>query len=448
MKNLTLLTLVLSSLAIAQQPPPKNPAVETIVKDISAQHIKATVEKLASFGTRHTLSDTVSPTRGIGAARRWIKSEFDRSAQQSGGRMEVQFHETVVPPSPRVPYPTNVVNVVALLYPDPTHHRMPDRVLVIGGHYDSRASNPLDSLSDAPGANDDASGTALVMELARVFSRHRFDATIAFIAYAGEEQGLLGATAWAEMAKQRGWNVEAVFNNDIVGNSKAGDGSVERGYVRLFSMALSPVDTGIVLRMRNAWGLENDGPSRSLARYIKEMGERYNPGFGVKMVYRLDRFSRGGDHRPFHERGYAAVRFSEVKENYDHQHQDVRKEGEKQFGDMPQFMDFEYCANIARINAAALAMLALAPAPPKGVGLVDELSYVSTLRWNKNMEPDVAGYYVRYRETNSPVWQQGMFTTDTTVTLKVSKDEYLFGVQVVDREGNVGLVTPPRAVRR
>lgn len=448
MKKLIIIVVLFSSTAWAQQPPLTNRMVKEIVGEISAMNIKATVEKLAGFGTRHSLSDTVSATRGIGAARRWIKKEFERSAEQSEGRMEVSFHETIVPPSPRVPYPVRITNVVALLHPDRTHHQMPERVLVVGGHYDSRAGNPLDSLSDAPGANDDASGTALVMELARVFSKHRFDATLAFIAFAGEEQGLLGATAWAEMAKQKGWNVEAVFNNDIVGNTKAGDGSVERGYVRLFSMALSPADTGIVLRMRNAWGLENDGLSRSLARYIKEVGERYNPAFGVKMVYRLDRFSRGGDHRPFHERGYAAVRFSEVKENYDHQHQDVREEGGKQFGDLPQYMDFEYCANVARINAAGLATLALAPAPPQGVGLVDELSYVSTLRWNRNMEPDVVGYLVRSRETHSPYWQEAIFTADTTVTLTVSKDEHLFGVQAVDKEGNVSLVTVPRAVRR
>ncbi|MGH2568389.1 MAG: M28 family peptidase [Bacteroidota bacterium] len=442
------ISVLLVSFAIAQPPPQKNPLVERIVKEISADSIKAVVEKLVSFGTRHTLSDTASPTRGIGAARRWIKSEFERYAQNSGGRMTVEFHETIVPPSARVPSPRNVVNIVATLDPDRTHHTMPQRILVIGGHYDTRASNPLDSVSSAPGANDDGSGTAVTMELARVMAKYRFDASIAFIAFAGEEQGLLGATAWAEMAKKNNWNIEAVFNNDIVGSSVGGDGTKENRYVRLFSEAFSPVDTGSVYRQRIALGHENDGGSRSLARYIKEIAERYNPNFGVKLVYRLDRFSRGGDHRPFHQLGYSAARFSVAMENYDWQHQDVRVESGKEYGDLVKFMDFEYCVNVARANAAALATLAGAPAPPQNVQIVSALGYETVLRWDKNMEPDVVGYFVRSRETTSPVWQHQGFTADTSISLKATKDEYLFGVQAVDKEGNIGLVTMPRAVAR
>lgn len=436
------------SFAIAQQPPLKNPTVEKIIQEISTENLKAIVEKLVSFGTRHTLSDTVSPTRGIGAARRWIKSEFEKYAQASSGRMTVEFHETIVQPSARVPNPSKIVNVVATLEPRRTPHPTPKRILIVGGHFDSRASDPLDAVSDAPGANDDASGTALTMELARVMSKYEFDATVVFIAFVGEEQGLLGATAWAEMAKQNGWNIEAVFNNDIVGSSVGGDGTKENRYVRLFSEAFSPADTGSVYRQRIALGYENDGGSRSLARYIKEIAERYQPNFGVKMVYRLDRFSRGGDHRPFHERGYRAVRFSVATENYDWQHQNVRVEGGKEYGDLVKFMDFEYLTNVARANAAALATLAGAPAPPKNAQIVSALGYDTVLRWDKNTETDIAGYYVRYRETTSPVWQHQVFTADTTISLKPSKDEYLFGVQAVDKDGNVSLVTMPRSVGR
>jgi len=440
--------LVAAALAFGQQQPKRNPFVDKIVKEVSAKSLKAAIEKLASLGTRHTLSDTVSETRGIGAARRWIKSEFERYAKESGGRMAVEFHETVVQPSARVPSPTKIVNVVATLKPE-RQELFANRIIVVSGHYDSRASNALDEKSDAPGANDDGSGTAVVLELARIMSKHAFDATIVFVAFAGEEQGLLGATAWAQMARQQGWNVEAVFNNDIVGSTIAGDGTRENRYVRVFSEAFSLLDTGSVFRQRNSQGLENDGGSRTLARCIKEIGERHNPRFGVQLVYRLDRFLRGGDHRPFHERGFRAVRFSEVKENYDHQHQDIRVENGKEYGDLPKFVDFEYCANVARINAAAIATLARAPAPPSKVEvLTAQLGYDTVLRWIKNTESDVAGYAVRYRQTSSPLWEKSVFTKDTTLTLKVSKDEYLFGVQAVDKEGNASLVSLPRPVGR
>jgi hypothetical protein len=240
-----------------------------------------------------------------------------------------------------------------------------------------------------------------------------------------------------------------MFNNDIVGSTEAGDGTKENRYVRLFSEAFTPLDTGASFRQTVMLGLENDGGSRTLARYIKEVGEEYTPSFGVDLVYRLDRFLRGGDHRPFHERGFRAVRFSEVKENYDHQHQDVRIENGKQYGDLPKFVDYDYCANVARINAAAIATLARAPQPAQKVAiLTTQLGYDTVLRWAKNPEPDLAGYLVRYRQSHSPVWEKSVFTRDTTITLKASKDEYLFGVQAVDKEGNVGLVTIPRPAGR
>jgi Zn-dependent M28 family amino/carboxypeptidase len=441
-------SLFLIAVGFGQQPPKKNALVEKIVREVSAKNIKATIETLVSFGTRNTLSDTTSETRGIGAARRWLKSEFERYAQASHGRMAVEFFETVAPISQRISAPTRVVNVVATLRPE---HAGPsaDRIIVMSGHYDTMPGSATDAQSDAPGANDDGSGTAIVLELARIMSKYTFDATIVFMAVAGEEQGLLGATSWAEMAKNRNLKIEAVFNNDIVGSTVAGDGTRENRYVRLFSEAFSPLDTGSVFRQRISLGLENDGGSRSLARYIKEIGEQYNPTFGVALVYRLDRFLRGGDHRPFHERGFRAVRFSEVKENYDHQHQNIRVENGKEFGDLPKFVDYEYCANVGRINAAAIATLARAPQPPENVGvLTSQPGYDTVLRWAKNPESDLAGYVVRYRQTSAPLWEKAVFASDTTITLKLSKDDYLFGVQGVDKEGSVGLYTVPRPVRR
>ena len=430
----------------AQTPPDTNPDVSRIVSEISTARIRQTVETLVEFGTRHTLSDTVSSTRGIGAARRWIFSQFEQAASRSGGRMSVAFDEFVIPRSGRIPKPMNAANVVATLRSG--NKEVPERLLVVGGHYDSRATNAMDATSDAPGANDDGSGTAVVLELARVLAPYHFDATIVFIAFVGEEQGLYGARHWSEQAQQHGWDIEAMLNNDIVGSSVGGNGAVRKSAVRLFSEAYSAVDTGSVFRFRNALGLENDGPSRSLARTIGEIASRYIPGFQVKMVYRRDRFLRGGDQTPFHERGFPAVRFSVALENYDWQHQDVRKEGGKQFGDLVQFMDFDYCTKVAKINAAVLATIGFAPAPPRNAGIVvSRLEYSTTVRWDRNHEQDLAGYYVRYRETTSSVWQHTVFTADTTLTLPVLKDDVLLGVQSVDRDGNVSLVSIPRPVR-
>ena len=441
--SIVLISLLVTNL-FSQQPLKKNPLIEKIVTEISSDSIKTIAEKLVSFGTRHSLSDTTNQSHGIGAARRWILSEFERHAKSSHGSMKVEYHESIVPSSVRIPHPTKIVNVVATLLP-----RLPsNQILIVSGHYDSRCSNVLDSVSAAPGANDDASGTAVVLELARVFSKYDFKTSIVFIAFAGEEQGLIGSTHFVEMAKQKGWNIEGVLNNDIVGNIRGGNEEVESTYVRLFSEAYSPLDTGLTFRNRNSLGLENDGASRSLARYVKEVGEQYLPNFNVKMIYRRDRFLRGGDQLPFHERGYAAVRFTEAKENFNRQHQDVRTEGDKAYGDLPQFMNFDYCANVARINAAALASLALAPPPPEEVKIMTQkLEYDTELQWNKSISSDIAGYIVRYRETTSPLWQHSIVTQDTTITLKISKDDFLFGVQAIDRDGNASLVSIPHPVR-
>jgi hypothetical protein len=432
----------------AQEPPVRSGAAGQIVSEVSADSLRVTVEKLAGFGTRHTLSDTLSGTRGIGAARRWIKAQLDRYAR-SAPNMSVQYFPFTAPPSARLPHPVTVVNVLALLQPGPGDGGLSGAgkpgCYLVSGHYDSRAGNALDSVGEAPGADDDASGTAIVLELARVFSKHRFRTKILFAAFAGEEQGLFGSTALAEFARENGWQIEGVLNNDIAGGIRGGGGEIESTYVRLFSEAYSPSDTGSVFRQRNLLGLENDGGSRTLARYIQEIGPRYVPNFNVRMVYRRDRFLRGGDHLPFHERGFPAVRFTEARENFDHQHQDVRIDSGKQYGDLPGFVNFAYCANIARINAAALATLALAPSTPAAPVIVTtNLEYGTRLRWRRNAEQDLAGYSVRWRETASAAWQYARFTADTSISLGVSKDDFLFGVQAVDRDGNASLVAIPR----
>ena len=431
-----------------QEKPTADLRVQNIVGSVSPDRIRADIEKLVSFGTRHTLSDTSDPRRGIGAARKWIFSEFERSAAASHGRMTVAFDEFSEPPSARVPRPTNIVNVVATLRPFPTTGTSDGRTIVVSGHYDSRATDVMDATSDAPGADDDGSGTALVLELARVFSTADVRATVVFICYAGEEQGLYGSTHRAAMAAQVGARIEAVLNNDIVGGDHGGDGQVDSETVRVFSAAMNPADTGAALNRVNSLGLENDGPSRSLARYCKEIGERYVPGFSVRLVYRGDRFLRGGDQLPFHQKGFAAVRFSESKEDFNHQHQNVRDEGGVRHGDLPGFVNERYCANIARINAAVAASLAFSPPPPAhAVMILKGLAYGTDLRWSKNAGKDVAGYLIRWRDTSSPVWQHSAFTPDTTISLAAGKDDYLFGVQSVSTAGDPSLYSIPLPAR-
>ncbi len=429
------------------QPPSPDPRVESIVHEVSPANIRKSVERLAAFGTRHTLSDTLSETRGIGAARRWIQSTLEGYARGSGGRMTVMPDEFIAEPSGRIPHPARLVNVIATLRPAAGPVLPGERMIVIGAHYDSRAGNPMDSVSDAPGANDDGSGSALVLELARVFSRHSFNATIVFACFAGEEQGLFGAAHWAEQARQKGWIVEAMLNNDIVGNTEGGNGVAESTYVRIFSEAFTPADTGRTLARLNSLGLEEDGLSRSLSRYIKETGERYVPGFSVRMIYRRDRFLRGGDHTPFHLRGFAAVRFSEAAENYVRQHQNP--DPSKRLGDLPEFVNERYCANVARINAAVAGTLAYAPAPPSEARIVvSTLEYGTTLNWSPAQ--GAAGFLVRWRETTSPIWEHVSFAKDTTAQLKVSTDGYIFGVQAVNVQGNASPVTVamPEQIRK
>ena len=312
-------------------------------------------------------------------------------------------------------------------------------------------NSPTDAKCDAPGANDDASGTAAVLEMARVMAPYQFDATIVFMTVPGEEQGLLGATHFAEDARQKSLNIDAMFTNDIIGNTLGGNGVRDRGTVRVFSEGVPSNETSAEATTRRSVGGENDASSRQLARFIKEMGERYVPHMKVMLVYRRDRYGRGGDHIPFAERGFPAVRFTEVNEEYRHQHQNVRVENGVQYGDLPEFVDFAYIANVARINAVSLAALALAPARPRNVGILTaRLSNDTDLKWDANKEPDLAGYEIVWRDTTSPVWTNSKPVGNVTAfTMKgMSKDNFFFGVRAIDKEGNRSAVSYPRPIGR
>jgi hypothetical protein len=415
-----------------------------MLAEIDARNIERTIRKLVSFGTRNTLSAQDDPNRGIGAARDWLYAEFLKAAERSEGRMTVEKQTFEQARAARVPQPTMLTNVVATL--KGVQPESEQRVYIVSGHYDSMCSSPTDAKCDAPGANDDASGTAAVLEMARVMARHKFDATIIFMAVPGEEQGLLGSTHFAEQAKKSGMNIEAMFTNDIVGNTLGGNGIRNRSSLRVFSEGVPSNETPQEANVRRGIGGENDSASRQLARFVREVSGRYAPQMKVMMVYRRDRYLRGGDHIPFLERGFPAVRFTEPNENYTRQHQNVRVENGIQFGDLPEFVDFAYVANVARANAASLALLALAPARPKNVAIVTaRLTNDTDLKWQANAEPDLSGYEIVWRDTTSPVWTNSLPVGNVLgYTMKgMSKDNFFFGVRAVDRQGNRSPVSFP-----
>lgn len=422
----------------------RNRQIPKIVAEINPKNIENTIRKLVSFGTRNTLSEQNDPNRGIGAARDWLYSEFQKAAAQSGGRMTVEKQSFEQAKAQRVPQPTMLTNIVATL--KGTQPESVNRVYVVSGHYDSMCRSAIDAKCDAPGANDDASGTAAVLEMARVMAKYTFDATIIFMTVPGEEQGLLGAAYFAEEAKKSKMDIEAMFTNDIIGNSLGGNGVRDTRTVRVFSEGVPTNETAAEALTRRSVGGENDSQSRQLARFVKEVGERYVPYMKVWMIYRRDRYGRGGDHQPFLERGYAAIRFTEPNENFQHQHQNVRTENGEKFGDLPEFVDFKYVADVARVNAAALAALASAPARPKAVVFPATQAYDTPIRWEANKEPDIAGYEIVWRDTTEAVWTNSKDVGNVlTFTMKgMSKDNYFFGVRAVDKQGNRSPVTYPR----
>lgn len=431
------------SLSAAQAQFKTDPQIHSMVAEVSDKNIEVIVRKLVSFHTRHTLSDTSSSKTGIGAARNWIKAEMEKYAAASGGRMKVEF-DTFTQPADgrRVTQPTVMKNVLAIL---PGTDPQDDRVFIVSGHYDSRASDVMDAKIFAPGANDDASGTAVAMELARVMSKHSFNATLIFVAMVGEEQGLYGATNLAKRAKEEKWNVAGMITNDIVGNTYGSETQLkDNRSVRIFSEGVSQAESKEMAGLRTSTGTENDGTARQFARYLKELGERYVDQLDVKLIYRRDRYLRGGDHTPFSQQGFAAIRVTEMNEDFTRQHQNVRKENGVDYGDTPDFVDYPYTQKVARMNLAALANLALAPREPQQVKmLTNELTNRSTLKWEAPKGEQPAGYYVLMRETSSPYWEKKFFVNDTQLTLNYSKDNYYFGVQAVDAEGHESQVVIP-----
>ena len=455
------LLLLAAAATAAPAPPPEapppipapvvDPEIAQMVAGISAERIQRSIFVLASFKTRHTLSDPLPSGDGIGGAMAWIRAEFGRASAETGGRLAVEldaFDQPAEPP--RFPQGATITNVVATL--PGTDPGPQGRTLVVSAHYDSRASSPLDAAGAAPGADDDASGTAAVLELARVMSRFKFGATIAFIAFSGEEQGLYGSVHWARGASARKADIEAVLNNDIIGSSRSERGEIDRRTVRLFAQGVPPAPspTDAQLAMLREGG-ENDTPPRQLARAVREIAAAYVPGLRVEIVYRSDRYLRGGDQLPFLDRGYPAVRLTEPAEDYRYQHQNVREEGGVKYGDTPERLDFTYLADVARVNAAALAVLARAPAPPQGVQVeAARLENDTTLRWEPSAEPGLAGYRILWRETTSPSWEHAMDVPKdaTRATVRgVSKDNVVFGVEALDAGGHASLAVFPQARR-
>ncbi|MGA9800026.1 MAG: M28 family metallopeptidase [Terriglobales bacterium] len=426
---------------------PADPQIAAALADISAQRIQANIEKLVSFQTRLTLSaqdpDSIKAGHGIGAARDWIQEEFERYSRDCGGCLEVKTDRFTENPADRIPKPTVITSVYAVL--KGTDPESAKRIVLVTGHYDSRNSDTFDVSGIAPGANDDASGTAVSLECARVLSKLKFPATIIFLTVAGEEQGLNGSAHFAKMAKDQGWNIEAALNNDIVGGDR--NPQQDPGVVRVFSEGVPLVATDAeVRRIRNLGG-ENDSASRELARYVAEAGRTYKTAVKPLIVFRLDRYLRGGDHISFNEQGYAAVRFTEYREDYNHQHQNVRTENGIEYGDQLKFVNFDYVANVARVNAATLASLASAPAPPGRVRLqTKQLENDSTLTWEAS--PGSASYEVLWRDTSSPDWEHARSVGNVTrVTLPFSKDNVIFAVRALDGAGHRSLPVVPQPER-
>ena len=407
-----------------------HPLLASIAGDVKPEELKKTIDRLVGFGTRHTLSDTRSNTRGIGAARRWVKARFAEIGAQCGGCLTIETPVDTVQ-GERVPKPTEIMDVLAVQKGTSD----PNRVIVIAGHLDSRVSDPMNATSDAPGADDDGSGVAAVIEAARVLSRHRYPATLVFAVLSGEEQNLYGGKLLAKTALAHRWQVEADLNNDIVGNSTGENGAHDAAHVRVFSEGTKSTETPDEATHRRYNGGEVDSPSRNLARFIDGLAGQYLTGFSARMVYRTDRFERGGDQVPMLAAGFPAVRFSEAVENYTHEHQDVRDENGIRYGDRAQFIDVAYLAQVARLNAVTMAALAMAPMPPAEVSIAGAVGHDTKVSWSK--AAGAASYRVWWRDTTAPLWTDMRDAGDAdTLTLKdVTIDDWFFGVSSLSADG-------------
>jgi hypothetical protein len=425
------------------RPQPPDRQLRALLRDLDQRRIEATVNRLVAFGTRHTLSTQDDPNRGIGAARDWILGQLRGYAAASDGRMTVQAQSFIQPPASRIPVPTRITNLVATLRGDSA----PDRIYVVTGHYDSRVTDVMNATSDAPGADDDGSGVAAVLELARVMATRHTEATVMFALVAGEEQGLYGSDYLAKQLKAAGADVQGMFSNDIIGTGDAHDGTPPDPYtVRLFVEGVPTAETPAQTAVRQSVGGENDGPSRQLGRFVQDVAQNGHTGMRVRVVWRRDRYLRGSDHVSFLIQGYPAGRFTEPRENFAHEHQDVRVENGVQYGDLARFCDFGYITRVARVNAAVLWSLAQAPSTPLDAKiLTTQLTNDTTLQWRRGTEPDLAGYEVLWRETTAPDWTHVLVVGDvTSVTIDLSKDNVLFGVRAVDRDGHRSPVAFPQ----
>jgi hypothetical protein len=435
-------TLLIASSVFSQTTINRDPGIEKMVNEVSADSLQSYINTLVSFGTRSTLSTREDPKRGIGVASNWVLKKFNQFAKNSGGRLTAIIDTTTIQPGSRINTPLLLGNVMATLKgTDPNDHR----IFIISGHLDSRRSDVMDKTGDAPGANDDGSGTAAVLECARIMSKHSFPATIIFVAVTGEEQGLYGSTFMANKAKKENWDIEAVLNDDIIGSNNSNETNiVNNTRVRIFSEGIPATATEKDIARIRALGLENDSKSRELARYIKEIGERYVDNLEVKLIYRTDRFLRGGDHIPYLRSGFTAVRISEMNENFNHQHQDVRNENGIEYGDLPKFIDYEYLRKNTALNLTNLSNLAKAPSAPQKVEIeVKNLSNFSSLSWQAPRNGNVKGYYILIRETSSPMWQKKIFTLEKSIAIPYSKDNYIFAVESVNESGNESLPVLP-----
>jgi len=427
-----------------------DPKIAGALQQISAQRIQANIEKLVSFGTRSTLAAqdpaSIAAGHGIGAAREWIKSEFERYSKDCGGCLEVKTDEFTEQPTERIPKATVITNVYAVLKGADAANAK--RIVLVTGHYDSRNSDTLDVNGDAPGANDDGSGTAVSLECARVLSKMKFPATIVFLTVAGEEQGLNGSHHFAQLvkeklAKEESWDLEAVLNNDIVGGDKSAE--QDHSVVRVFSEGVPVAATEQDIRRIRGLGGESDSGSRELARYVADVGRTYDAGVKPMLVFRLDRYLRGGDHFAFNQQGFSAVRFTEFREDFHHQHQNVRTENGIEYGDTAKFVDYDYVAHVARLNAATLASLASAPAPPANVHiLTKDLENDSTLTWEASPGGLATEYEVLWRATTGPEWEHAQNVGSATrSTIKLSKDNVIFAVRAVDHGGHRSVPVVP-----
>ena len=438
-----LLTLILSN-ALAQD----NQKVYDIIDAVSSDNIKQDIEKLVSFGTRHTLSDTLSKSRGIGAARRWIKSEFDKISETCDACLEVFYQKNYFTPEDgdRIVKPVWINNVVAIQR-GTTH---PNRFIIMSGDIDSRISDPTNYTDDSPGANDNASGMAGTIEAARVLSKYSFENSIIYVGLAGEEQGLFGGKGLAKHAQEQGWELIGILNNDMIGNIKGVDGVIDNRSFRIFSEPVPANETERARKARRFYGGEVDGISRQLARYVHKTVKHYMPEMNPLMIYRLDRFGRGGHHRPFNDVGYAGIRIMEAHENYVMQHQDIRIENGIAYGDVILGVDFDYAKKLTAVNAINLASLAWAPPAVKKLSIGGIVLASAKFKWKKVNDPNVKGYKIYWRDTTSPTWQYERFVGDVdSHTLDgIVIDNYFFGVSTVGKNGFESPVVFPNSVFR